>query len=920
VMRVSRLLLATGVSCCSLVGGLLLSAPTALAVAPPTVEEESVLDVAATSATLQAKIDPQGSETTYRFEYGTSEAYGSSIPAPDGLVGSGSAGVTLSAHPQDLLPRTAYHYRVVALVAARSEVVAGGDGTFRTQPAGSELALPDGRQWELVSPANKRGALFGSLRAIGPIQAAEDGDGIAYDTSVPTEAEPPGYQGTLNSQVQLISTRSSQGWSSRVIAVPHGSRSARPELTSEYRIFSPDLALGLVSSYDEGGTLLSSLASEPTPYIRRESLCDEAATADECFMPLLTSREGSADVPAGTKFSEKVGVVQIEGASPDLNHVALDSSVPLTHTPIPKEEIYEWSADAPAADAVQMVSVLPASEGGGPAALGFHMSVGGTLNEYSSGARNAISSDGSRIFWGISPNNEEGEGSGRLYMRDTVKEETVRLDAAEPGVVGGGEASPRFQFASSDGSKVYFTDGRPLTATSGGGPVVGEKDLYECEIVEIASTLSCKLTDLTPERSGHPADVQLQLSGVSENGSYVYFVADGVLGDGAERGATQGKCGIEAPTPPSATCNLYEYRDGSITFIATLSAGDENDWGGTNSVEYQIANLTAQASPDGRYFAFMSQRPLTAYDNRDSTSGEPDQEVYLYDAQSRRLVCVSCDPTNSRPSGVRVGNLAVTNLAAISEGTGGSQTSGGPEGGYGANSWAAADLPSGDRVTQFGSLYQPRYLTDDGRLFFDSSDALAPQDVNGTEDVYEYEPDGVGDCTAANVAFEQSSAGCVSLISSGSSLGESGFMDASKGGGDVFFQTESKLVSQDYDTSFDLYDAHECSASSPCTAPPVVPLPCTSGDSCKAAPSPQPSIFGVPASATFTGTGDLVISPAKAIVRHRSLTRAQKLARALRTCRKKHEHKRVACERQSRKRYGAKAAPSAVRATNKDRG
>ena len=48
---------------------------------------------------------------------------------------------------------------------------------------------------------------------------------------------------------------------------------------------------------------------------------------------------------------------------------------------------------------------------------------------------------------------------------------------------------------------------------------------------------------------------------------------------------------------------------------------------------------------------------------------------------------------------------------------------------------------------EFGdAFYQSRYLSNDGRLFFNSSDALVPQDTNGKEDVYEYEPDGIGAC------------------------------------------------------------------------------------------------------------------------------------------------------------------------------
>jgi hypothetical protein len=62
------------------------------------------------------------------------------------------------------------------------------------------------------------------------------------------------------------------------------------------------------------------------------------------------------------------------------------------------------------------------------------------------------------------------------------------------------------------------------------------------------------------------------------------------------------------------------------------------------------------------------------------------------------------------------------------------------------------------------------------------------------------------------------------------------------------------------DTSFDVYDAHVCSESEPCVSQPVLPPPCTSGDACKAAPLLQPAIFGAPASATFSGSGNVVSS------------------------------------------------------------
>jgi hypothetical protein len=188
-----------------------------------------------------------------------------------------------------------------------------------------------------------------------------------------------------------------------------------------------------------------------------------------------------------------------------------------------------------------------------------------------------------------------------------------------------------------------------------------------------------------------------------------------------------------------------------------------------------------------------------------------------------------------------------------------------------------------------------------------------PQDTNGLEDVYQYEPAGSGGangCASASAHYRARTGGCVDLISSGQSATESAFMDASgKGPGgeeaeDVFFLTSYPLTAADTDVGYDVWDAHACSASSPCLAPPVSPPPCSSGDSCKPAPSQQPELFGAPPSATFSGAGNVTSSPPVAA---KPLTRAQKLSRALGSCRKRYRRsrkRRAACERTAHRRYG----------------
>jgi hypothetical protein len=255
-------------------------------------------------------------------------------------------------------------------------------------------------------------------------------------------------------------------------------------------------------------------------------------------------------------------------------------------------------------------------------------------------------------------------------------------------------------------------------------------------------------------------------------------------------------------------------------------------------------------------------------------SGAADEEVYVYEAEHGRLVCASCDPAGGRPEGVQADTGGVNTILLV----GGNRV-------WEPSSSLAGNVPGWTPFKSLESDYDSRYLSDSGRLFFNAFGGLVPRDVNGAWDVYEWEPEGVPSgehaCSSASTSgsevFEpahaatvegrnvQSGAGCVGLISSGSSAEESAFLDASESGGDVFFLTTAKLESQDYDHAYDIYDAHECTSASPCIPPPELsPPPCETAEACRGAQSPQPAIFGASPSETFNGQGNLapVVKPA----------------------------------------------------------
>jgi hypothetical protein len=681
-------------------------------VAPPAIESESVANVSGDSADLDAEVNPDGGETTYHFEYGATTSYGQSTPESVS-IGADDSGHLASAHIQGLQPGKVYHYRVVA---SNPQSLLGGtpgvDQTFTTQPFATPFALPDGRQYELVSPTNKDGGEVSlETQGLRSSMASADGAKVAYLANIPF-AHPSSH----GLYVQILSERGPQGWSSQDIAPPHSAPTNAADNTfTEFRAFSSDLSHAVVRPY--GPTTLGALALEgfEISYLRDNG--------QGGYQPLLTRPpEGLSYKAFFMQFPDAHFNVQFAGGTPDLSHIVLESAFGLTensgpHTHAGALNLYEWVDGQ-----LQLLSVGP--EG---------LSTGGGLFV-------AISKDGSHVLWSTR--------GGPLFVRDLTTHKTVSVGSHIR------EPDPFDGVISGDGSKAFFI------SESG-------RQVYEFDL----GSSSPKLVQV----SNAPEEME-EILGASADGSYVYY---------ASRREGEGNIYVAHDDGAKWTSTLVRSGAVAVGFSAhtgpTLSPN-------SSSKAYAEGFAEASVTSSGRYLAFTSLA---------------DGEVDLYDVNSKRLLCASCDPSGARPLG-----------------------------------------PS-----TLGVLYE------DGRMFFNSSDALVGHDSNGLQDVYEWEPDGVGGC------HDDGSLGCVYLISSGTGDGASTFLGASASGDDVFFMARDRLVSQDFDNSFDVYDAHVCTGVEPCHASLVSVPACTSSDACKAPPSPQPAVFGAPASAMFSGAGNVAPSP-----------------------------------------------------------
>ncbi len=349
------------------------------------------------------------------------------------------------------------------------------------------------------------------------------------------------------------------------------------------------------------------------------------------------------------------------------------------------------------------------------------------------------------------------------------------------------DASGKFLTASADGSKVLLTNGL----------------LYDVE------DLAAPPIDLSEGEGGF-----LGITGQSEDLSKIYFVDTAVLDEAPnDQGAV-----AQAGQP-----NLYVWQQGGAArFIATLLSSDSIGGGATSGTwTASPSNRLAQASPDGRRLAFLSKAALIdGFENVGpceliEIAGAPIifktsicPEVYIYDSATEELICPSCNPSGEAPHGP-------STLPLLSP------------------------VPG-----QQDPQPQPRFLSNAGRLYFDSQDALTARDTNdNVEDVYQYEPQGVGDCKREG--------GCVSLISAGREPSDSNFLAADPVGKNIFFTTRDQLLLEDRDKLVDVYVARE-GGGFPTTAQ-------DSGGECQGEacqPSPIIPAYPTPASG-FTGAGNL---------------------------------------------------------------
>ncbi len=125
---------------------------------PPLLTVSAAQNVTRTTATLPGTVNPEGLETTYHYEYGTSTSYGGNAPSLQGVnAGSGLEAVPAPIGISGLVPATTYHYRLVATNA--DGTTPSTDKTFTTAPRTPPAASTGGASNVTLTTATVAGTI-----------------------------------------------------------------------------------------------------------------------------------------------------------------------------------------------------------------------------------------------------------------------------------------------------------------------------------------------------------------------------------------------------------------------------------------------------------------------------------------------------------------------------------------------------------------------------------------------------------------------------------------------------------------------------------------------------------------------------------------------------------------------------------------
>ncbi len=847
---------------------------------PPTIDAAFASEIRATSAQLNAKINPHGAATHYHFEYGTTANLGSSLPIPDGELAALDTPQDVSVQLSGLQPGITYLFRVVATSdrGTRETPIQPLDflppdcpnATLRQQTGAGYL--PDCRAYELVSPANAGGT---TLYSGGP--TSPDATSPSRMAFVGAFGQIPGTGNPVNNAGDLyVATRTNSGWETKYIGLQASKSSAMsgfpsrtsgsPDDVQDQVLTNPSMSL--ILDWSNGlGLQLSSGQGLTISDFNNQTIISNAPyvwSADGGFVDRWPTNLAAADVqtyPCSIGVGAQTRCTTFQGdmrASRDLSHLVYSSiKVPFApggRTTAPGS-VYDNDT---ATGTTTIVSRLP---------NGQDIEAEESLLESPFAAAAAVepirisqvSEDGSHILMATAscPATESATGAqGCDDPRVAVEyPQKVHLYMSVDGItydVTRGRQVDRFIGMTNDGSTVYFstteqmtdedhdssadiyrwTDNDQLTLVSIGNNGAGNSDACNA-----SWTTGCSVKPLVGKCPGWEDRCTTSPANGGLGGSFGGNWSDrpgGAGGSGLTDNPVAGVSGDLYFTSPErldgtrgidGQQNLYVFREGAVQFVSALTPGKLCITEQAAPYCSSTPILRIQVSPTGGHAAFLTASRMTSYDN----GGKP--EMYLYEPGNQTIECASCRPDGTPPTSMVEGS-------------------------------------------QNGL-----FMTDDGRVFFSTKDGLVPQDTNKIRDVYEFSGGSPRLISAGTGSVSAEAEPGFSIGFGGHSL--PGLTGVSRDGRDVFFATFDTLVGQDQNgNQLKFYDARSNGGFAFVPLPP----PCEAADECHGVGSSPVADPIVSTGADFGKGGNAASPPKKAKKAKHAKRKAAK--------KKRHAHRR----------------------------
>jgi hypothetical protein len=610
---------------------------------PPAITSFNATNLTASSAELIATVNPNGYETNYWFEYGVTDQFGTRVPIPDGLLTTDLSNVHNIAQPIDGLVETTYHFRLTAenewgSVTTEDQtfdfnVPAGCPNQIMRQRTGSAY-VPDCRAYELVSAANANGT---ALFAAGPTSGYATGK-FAYAgflNAIPGSGEP---QNSAFGAELYVATRKQDGWHTRYVGVPGNegiNQSSAPGLEYGTCYGGGDHEEGFECPAEMPSPLPADKSLSHILVWDRKQTGIAGGSKDGTNAPKVFDNEGNFvdqlptnhdEVPDGAKTLDEGGWIGSARISGDYTHYAFSAIKAVFATGGLSESpgsVYDNDLETGS------VTVVSKTEAGEDVPLD---PTSGIAEDYLRVP--AISDDGTHILVAsAAPPNiafTQFAVNYRLYMSVNEGGGVYRhFDVSKD--KNGVEVGVEFKETSADGSEVFFTTEKQMTADD----TDTSRDLYVWS--EAAA------------RAGEPAVTRISDSGNLPGNS-----------DSCAAGSWTQKCDVRVVYRRTATVfdpriaketgeiyfyspeqldgargvlnkrNLYVWRDGRPQYVATLEP------------DKQIERINV--APNGSHMAFVTKTRMTAYDNAGFS------EMYLYDPAARTIKCVSCRPDGAPPT------------------------------------------------------------------------------------------------------------------------------------------------------------------------------------------------------------------------------------------------------------------------------